>query len=358
MNYAEAATQIAAKGRNGDTMLVHMNPIEVKWMDSMTPGGLTVNPDTGQPEAFAFLLPLLANFAAPSLMASLGLTGMGATLGSAALSGLADYAVNRDPNRALGSAMLGFGLGSLGNAMSRGANAVDAVRVANTSQIGDAARTMATTAARPAGAAISDAARTIAPNAPQAALPTIARTPAIPQSGLQAIMSDPGGAFRVAMADPTTIAAPIAMGLSSAMSPTMPAMPVQQRDPRYQGDYQRERLPGARERRRMTDEEFANYGLRGGEFAFFTPNNDRRASPPSLGAPGLGAYRGYAQGGKIEGPGDGMHDAIPIMASDGEYMIPADVVSALGRGSTNGGASVLDRFVEQVRSNPPRERAA
>ena len=63
----DAANHLASKGRYGDTMLVHMNPIEVDMLASLSPTGeLTTNPDTGQKEAF---LPLLFSMAAPSLMA-------------------------------------------------------------------------------------------------------------------------------------------------------------------------------------------------------------------------------------------------------------------------------------------------
>ena len=47
------AERLAAQGRFGDTMLVHMNPAEVEGIASLMPGGqLTTNPQTGQPEAF------------------------------------------------------------------------------------------------------------------------------------------------------------------------------------------------------------------------------------------------------------------------------------------------------------------
>ncbi len=52
------ADLLANQGRYGDSMLVHMNPVEVQGLASMSPtGSLTVNPQTGQPEAF---LPFLA----------------------------------------------------------------------------------------------------------------------------------------------------------------------------------------------------------------------------------------------------------------------------------------------------------
>jgi hypothetical protein len=54
------AERLAAQGRFGDSMLVHMNPAEVQGIASLMPGGkMTTNPTTGQPEAFAFLAPLV-----------------------------------------------------------------------------------------------------------------------------------------------------------------------------------------------------------------------------------------------------------------------------------------------------------
>tara|TARA_R100000900_G_scaffold54230_1_gene43893 strand:- start:256 stop:2214 length:1959 start_codon:yes stop_codon:yes gene_type:complete len=47
------AERLAAQGRYGDSMLVHMNPVEVEGIAALMPGGkLTTNPKTGQPEAF------------------------------------------------------------------------------------------------------------------------------------------------------------------------------------------------------------------------------------------------------------------------------------------------------------------
>jgi len=73
---------------------------------------------------------------------------------------------------------------------------------------------------------------------------------------------------------------------------------------------------------------------------------------------GGGALGGYSDGGRLlKGPGDGMSDNIPASISnkqparlaDGEFVIPADVVSHLGNGSTEAGANVLYKMMEQVR---------
>ena len=73
--------EMATHGRYGDTMLVHMNPAEVEGIASLVPGGkLTINPVTGQPEAF---LPFLAPFFFKS---ALGLTAGKAALATGALT--------------------------------------------------------------------------------------------------------------------------------------------------------------------------------------------------------------------------------------------------------------------------------
>lgn len=57
--------------------------------------------------------------------------------------------------------------------------------------------------------------------------------------------------------------------------------------------------------------------------------------------------RGFA----VNGPGTGQSDDIPTMLADGEYVIDADTVAALGDGSTKAGSQVLDRFREQIRQH-------
>ena len=55
--------------------------------------------------------------------------------------------------------------------------------------------------------------------------------------------------------------------------------------------------------------------------------------------------------------GTGMADDVPATIgggdpaalSEGEYVIPADVVAMLGDGNTQAGAEMLDKFIEQVR---------
>jgi hypothetical protein len=67
--------------------------------------------------------------------------------------------------------------------------------------------------------------------------------------------------------------------------------------------------------------------------------------------------RGYADGGVVSGPGSGVADLVPgsidgredVRIASGEYVIPAWAVAALGDGSTEAGARVLDAMVQRLR---------
>ena len=66
----------------------------------------------------------------------------------------------------------------------------------------------------------------------------------------------------------------------------------------------------------------------------------------------------YSDGGRmLKGPGDGMSDSIPATIgrkqparlADGEFVVPADVVSHLGNGSTDAGARKLYSMMDKIR---------
>jgi hypothetical protein len=72
-----------------------------------------------------------------------------------------------------------------------------------------------------------------------------------------------------------------------------------------------------------------------------------------------GGLGGYSDGGRmLKGPGDGMSDSIPATIgkrqparlADGEFVVPADVVSHLGNGSTDAGARKLYSMMDKVRT--------
>jgi predicted nucleic acid-binding Zn-ribbon protein len=53
----------------------------------------------------------------------------------------------------------------------------------------------------------------------------------------------------------------------------------------------------------------------------------------------------------VKGEGDGTSDSVAAMLADGEFVIPADVVSKLGNGSSDAGAKVLDEFLATIREH-------
>jgi len=73
---------------------------------------------------------------------------------------------------------------------------------------------------------------------------------------------------------------------------------------------------------------------------------------------GITSLGGYSDGGRmLKGPGDGMSDSIPAVIgskqparlADGEFVVPADVVSHLGNGSTDAGAKRLYSMMDKIR---------
>ena len=75
---------------------------------------------------------------------------------------------------------------------------------------------------------------------------------------------------------------------------------------------------------------------------------------------GLGNLGGYSDGGRLlKGPGDGVSDSIPATIgqkqqparlADGEFVVPARIVSELGNGSTDAGARKLYAMMDRVQA--------
>jgi hypothetical protein len=72
---------------------------------------------------------------------------------------------------------------------------------------------------------------------------------------------------------------------------------------------------------------------------------------------GLGSLGSYSDGGRLlKGPGDGISDSIPAMIgknqparlADGEFVIPARIVSEIGNGSTDAGARKLYAMMDRI----------
>ena len=110
--YSGLANLMAMRGRMGDTELVHMSPSEIKGLASL--GQLTVNPDTGLPEAFKLknLLPTAAGIAASIFIPGGGL------LVPALATGATSAIVNKDLGRGLFDGLLSYAGGSIMKGLS------------------------------------------------------------------------------------------------------------------------------------------------------------------------------------------------------------------------------------------------
>jgi len=67
-------------------------------------------------------------------------------------------------------------------------------------------------------------------------------------------------------------------------------------------------------------------------------------------AGGLGTREDFRHGKHVAGEGDGQSDDIPAWLADGEFVFPADVVSALGNGSTKAGTDKLYKMMHEIRA--------
>jgi hypothetical protein len=73
-----------------------------------------------------------------------------------------------------------------------------------------------------------------------------------------------------------------------------------------------------------------------------------------------GHLGGYSDGGRLlKGPGDGVSDDIPATIggkeparlADGEFVVPARIVSELGNGSTDAGARKLYAMMDRIKAD-------
>jgi len=74
---------------------------------------------------------------------------------------------------------------------------------------------------------------------------------------------------------------------------------------------------------------------------------------------GISNLGSYSDGGQLlRGPGDGVSDSIPAQIgqhqparlAEGEFVVPARIVSELGNGSTNAGAKQLYSMIDRIQA--------
>lgn len=223
MSLHPIAEAVRSQGRNGDSMLVHMTPGEVAALQRMAEangGSLTINPETGQPEAFflAALLPALAGAAMPGIAAATGITALANPFTASLLVGGLTGAITGDMKQGLMAglgAYGGFGLGeSLMGAGTTAAATTPAVTAAGavnpTSLAPTAAAAPGITVGAPMSAATAPATTQILPFGAQ-------NVAAAKQLGINAMPNVYGAA---------PAAVPVAPAVApAAMVPNIPSAP-------------------------------------------------------------------------------------------------------------------------------------
>ena len=405
----QLAQGLASLGRHGDSMLMHVSPSEVaglKAIGSMTGHKLHTNPHTGMPEAFDFgdfftsLLPTLAGFMvggpagaglgikAGTTAATLAPIAAGVATGAAVAGAKGEDLLTGSLMGGLG----GFGGGNLAGTFGKmGANtatqtAQEAIKGGYVPGTVEGANVGLQSQIMPASMTAS--APAIAPTAGQNIM-----------SGLKQFGSDPFGAgyeaFKQAGGSAFDLAAPIGMaGLAGAQEDLYPAPDMgdeekrkaeenKYRDPRTGLLNLAQASPGLRLATGGSVNTNTSTIATGGLQDLYCANDatsgttalsrdrygiGRLDALASEGSRAKAADTFYAMGGPIafakgghqgylDGNGDGMSDSIPATIegkqparlADGEFVIPADVVSHIGNGSSKAGSKRLYAMLDRVR---------
>jgi hypothetical protein len=419
MSLQVLAQDMASRGRGPDTMLVHMAPKEVAGLQALAlahGGSLTVNPQTGLPEA-GFLKNLLPTLIGAGLMFA---TGGAAAPGLFGLSKAATIGLGVGGFQALRTGSLSKGLmaglgayggaGLMGGVMGAGTGAISAGATPAPSvydfnvapEIGSVTPTASVAApvspvapVAPIGAEGSFFTGPIdSVVTPPVAPPVTAAYPPIDFSGQAATLADEAAQRSVIGKLATTTPMDTAKaGIKSivdkpgsfftkdnlkygaaALAPTMFQEPEKADVPRDSEQYRYAYDPG----RAMPPTRMGDVG----EFTYYRPSYTRLAADGGLmdlpvermsdrneammgmanggqmyAAGGLSHLGDYSDGGRLlRGPGDGVSDNIPATIAnkrparlaDGEFVVPARIVSELGNGSTEAGARKLYAMMDRV----------
>jgi len=423
---------IAALGRGEDTMLVHMTPREVQSLQGIASahgGSLTINPDTGYPEAgwLSSILPMVAagvlaatGAGAPAAAAIMAATSAGATkldggswmdalkagaisgVGSAATAGLtgglakagtsAPGALAPEVAEGVATANTRAIAGNMGEIVPKEFTHAGRTAVAEGQQLAPEAFTVAGRKAfgNIADATGTEAAKTAASAATDMGSAGISRTATgvgdwwnklgtrTSQNvgdmgkGIKNLFNAkdyslyPGGGSKLLQHSVGTLSPVLTAGLAGELSGTQKDKSPKNKSPYepYVGPYTMQRPGGG-----PTEEELAQYYASNntgnidyfpGQNTFTSPNGPSFTHYAEGGIASLPGPQEAAPGaveGMLSGPGDGMSDSIPAnidgkqeaRLSDGEFVLPADVVSHIGNGSSKSGSQRLYSMMDAIR---------
>jgi hypothetical protein len=356
MSLHNLAHHMAGYGRNGDSMLMHVTPDEVHGLQrlAMAQGGsLTINPHTGLPEANIFSQAWKAVKPFAPMLAGLALGPAGFALMSPAMAGLTVGGIGALATGSLQKGLMA-GLGAYGGAsLGEGLMNIgsDAASQAATKSAYDAA--LATE-----GSASPQMAAEYAAQQGRAAAANMSSFDKL-SGGVSSAMSNPGAALNTlgggsTMAGAGKLAAlglPIMAGIQANQTTKMPTLgSVSPQSMIRPIILNRKQNPtpytGQGEARYFND-----------TYDVPEPYKAATGGVVAFNQGGLGTLGGYSDGGRLlRGPGDGVSDNIPAMIgdrqparlADGEFVVPARIVSEIGNGSTEAGARKLYAMMDRV----------
>jgi hypothetical protein len=304
------------------------------------------------------LAPLVGMIGAPLLQGVAGGSILGLSTGAlgAGLAGITSLAQGKGILGAGMDALGGYGGASgIANLAKSGQSAVamgaaDAAKSAGSS----AAQSLIDDAAMAGKGLMEISPTTLASEYQAAAAPASAGyLAANPSSGLADSLSagakdlfSPGGMGRFKAATGSSALSSLGMPAAGALMNAMPATSPVAAEESYWGGPS-ESIEDLRRRvRGYAEGGITDLGMTAGAF-------DARTKLPAYNEP----MDTYAKGGVLSGPGDGVSDSIPAVIgdkqparlADGEFVIPARIVSELGNGSTKAGARRLYEMMDRVK---------
>ena len=362
MSLHNLAHHMAGYGRNGDSMLMHVTPDEVHGLQrlAMAQGGsLTINPHTGLPEANIFsqawkaIKPIAAPLAGMAL--NYFVPGLGTMLGgisNAAAAGLITGGIGALATGSLSKGLMA-GLGAYGGANIGSALGSMGEAGAFQAAAPGAAEAMSGLSGEMANQAANESIKTAMEKyASQGALDKLG-------AGLSQTFNDPRSALTTLgggslMKGAGTLAAtglPVLSEIQAGQTAKMPTL----------GETSSQAMirPIILNRRQnptpYTGQGEARYFL--DTYDVPEPYKAATGGVVAFNQGGLGTLGGYSDGGRLlRGPGDGVSDNIPAMIgdrqparlADGEFVVPARIVSEIGNGSTEAGARKLYAMMDRV----------
>lgn len=368
MSLQLAAKHLAAKGRGPDTQLVHMSMDELKSLQDLAKahgGAITINPDTGLPEA-GFLKNILPIVAGAALAPFTGGASMAALLvggGTALATGNLEKGLMAGLG-AFGGAGLAGGLMAAGAATPAAAVGEQALAATQAAQAGTA--TPFSTMGQGLKSVISD------PAARSAFMTDVGGGKGLFKYGLTAMAPMLAGVEDKGPpgAKPTQPTTPMQFNANPVTPTPAPDVPGygdlgqdfgrQQRYfyPTYTPAGTTTQMPMMAVGGPVEAMSAANvYDMQNARGGVSDMGIDNSTGMQKMAGGGISDLGDYSDGGRLlKGPGDGVSDSIPAMIgskqparlADGEFVVPARIVSELGNGSTEAGARKLYAMMDRV----------